>query len=567
MVRIPRLWRAVGPTLWLCLTPGLLEAATIQTPAEASNFTHYSQTGAISRFLSRLDEVSPRLEVRLVGRTLHSNLLAPRDLYLCIITKGGVRLPSQLSRTKPTILLVASQHGDEHSAKEAVLQLIRDLTVGELEPLLEQVNVLVVPQANPYGNALDQRRNEQNVDQNRDHVKLESPGVQAIHRVFRDWMPEVTVDVHEKGDDYYRVSIGCVSNANIHEELQSFSRSVVLTEVAADLKREKVPFHEYLITQPLGVDSSAGAATPQAPAEPREMMKRYSTTDLNDGRNSLGIYETLSFIQEGSSRSDLETLRERTRWQYLGLRSLIESVARHGERVGALVRERRSALLATAAVYSADDLVHLRMEYVRDEQQPTLTIKRFVEADPPIRGVLKVDKRAGDLLTREDVAPPPFPPRQKVERQVVKNWFPEVQATLSVTRPLGYVVPAAHPDVVDTMLQHGLEIDVFLADAVMQVEASRVLEVIPSDRDYLAPTVIDVASEALQIVAKTGDFYVSCEQPGASLIPNLLEPQAQYGLIRYWKYGLVPEEGDVFPFYRVTTRSELPLAAYKRWTR
>ena len=48
------------------------------------------------------------------------------------------------------------------------MELIRDLTVGELEPLLEQVNVLVIPQANPHGNALDQRRNEQNLDQNRD---------------------------------------------------------------------------------------------------------------------------------------------------------------------------------------------------------------------------------------------------------------------------------------------------------------------------------------------------------------------------------------------------------------
>ncbi len=41
------------------------------------------------------------------------------------------------------------------------MELIRDLTVGELEPLLEQVNVLIIPQANPYGNDLDQRRNEQ----------------------------------------------------------------------------------------------------------------------------------------------------------------------------------------------------------------------------------------------------------------------------------------------------------------------------------------------------------------------------------------------------------------------
>ena len=71
------------------------------------------------------------------------------------------------------------------------------------------------------------------------------------------------------------------------------------------------------------MDTSAGAALrPEDLAGPREEMKRYSTTDLNDGRNSLGIFETLSFIQEGASRHDLETLKGRTAWQYRGLQGL-----------------------------------------------------------------------------------------------------------------------------------------------------------------------------------------------------------------------------------------------------
>ncbi|GAI26745.1 unnamed protein product, partial [marine sediment metagenome] len=32
------------------------------------------------------------------------------------------------------------------------------------------------------------------------------------------------------------------------------------------------------------------------------------------------------------------------------------------------------------------------------------------------------------------------------------NWFPDVEPTLSVPRPLGYIIPAKHLDVVETLL-------------------------------------------------------------------------------------------------------------------
>lgn len=73
------------------------------------------------------------------------------------------------------------------------------------------------------------------------------------------------------------------------------------------------------------------------------MLTRPSTTDLNDGRNSLGIYETISFIQEGASRHDLPTLKDRTTYQYLGIKGLVQSVARHADQVLALVTSSRAA--------------------------------------------------------------------------------------------------------------------------------------------------------------------------------------------------------------------------------
>jgi len=542
-------------------------AETVKTPAEEANYNQYSQYEEITAFLSRVSHLSEKTKIQIIGQTRETKDYSSKDLYLCIISEEGADSPLKLNRKKPTFLLVAVQHGNEQSAKEAALWLIRDLATGKLENLVKKVNFLIIPQANPYGNWFDQRRNEQDLDLNRDHVKLEAPEVEAIHHVFRAWMPEVTMDVHEKGDDYYRVSIGCVSNANIHHSLQEFSRSKILADVWKKLDEKRITHHEYLITQRMGIDSSAGVQYRDEDLAGREEMKRYSTTDLNDGRNSLGIYETLSFIQEGASRHDLKTLKERTDYQYYGIRYFAESVAEHGEEILSLVNGLRKKLLAQAKVFSEDDLVHLRMQYARDEKEPELTIQKFERIEVPIRGILKVDKKAGDLITRNDLVRYRQPSENKVVKEIVTNWFPNVEPILSVSRPLGYIIGAKYQDVVETLLGHDIKVEMFARDIHLEVESYLTREILPARDDYLPPQKIDVEKKKLQTIIKRGDFYVSCAQWGANLVPCLLEPQSQYGFIRYWKFNLVPEVGDIFPFYRFVGKKTLPLIPYKNWRR
>jgi len=556
---------SVAAVLIISAQTGLGAEEKIRTPAEASHFMQYTQHEDIVRFLSRLDHLSPELEVRIVGRTLPVQNYGAKDIFLCILSEEGAGSPDKIDRSKPTFFLVAAKHGNEQSAKEAALGLVRDLAVGGLKPLLRDVNVLVLPTANPYGNNQDQRRNEQDLDLNRDQVKLESPEAETINRVFRTWMPEVTLDVHEKGNDYYRVSIGCVSNVNIHARLQNFERGVLLAETAEALSEKNITFHEYLITQAMGIDSSAGVRYGREDTAGRRQMKRFSTSDLNDGRNSLGIYETLSFIQEGASRHDLETLKERTGYQYFGIRFLLESVARHGEEINTLVRGLRRDLEAKASVFTENDLVHLRMRYARNPEDATLTIQEFRRSRSPIRGILTVDKKAGDPLTAADIRPNPSGSEYQVIDRVVENWFPLVEPTTSVVRPLGYIVPAAHRDVIETLVKHGLELHLFTADFLLETEAYQITDIVSAQYDYLPPESIDVENSAVRTVAKRGDIYVPCAQPAANLIPCLLEPQSQYGLIRYWAYKLVPEKGDVFPFLRVTKTVDLPLVPYRGW--
>lgn len=538
---------------------------TIRTPAEEANYLQYSQNEAIAAFLSALDLSSKEVAVSIVGRTLSAEAYGARDIFLVVISKNGAATPETLDRTKPTVLFTAAQHGNEQSAKEAVLQIIRDVAAGDLRSLLDKVNVLAMPQTNPYGNFMNVRVNELDLDMNRDHVKAEAEGVRAIHRVFRDFMPEATIDVHEKGDDYYRVSIGCVSNVNIGRDLQDFSRGVLLAEVEKSLAKKRIAFHEYLVTEDLGVDTSSGAAYERGPAGPREEMKRFSTTDLNDGRNSLGIFETLSFIQEGSSRHDLETLRDRTAWQYGGLRAYLESVAGHAAEVLKMVRGDRARLLDRAAARDGADPIHLRMIFARDPKEPQLLLKRFETVESPIRGVLKVDKKAGETLLAGDIAPVPGPRTMKIVDEVVKNWFPNVEPTLSVVRPRGYIIPAGRMDIVENLLALGVEVGLVAKDAIAEAEAYEVTAIVPSKLDYVAPDKIDVAVKAVKVPVKKGDFFVDCVQPAANLVSCLLEPQSEFGLIRYWKFKLVPEAGGVFEILRFAGKDAPEVIPYKRW--
>jgi len=205
------------------------------------------------------------------------------------------------------------------------------------------------------------------------------------------------------------------------------------------------------------------------------------------------------------------------------------------------------------------------MGYVRDPKVPELILKRFERSESPIRGILLVDKKAGEALTSRDIAPNPAPAGFKVINEIVKHWFPEVEARLSVSRPAGYIIPAGRQDVIQTLLNHGIQVEMFTEDGALEVEAYTITDLVPAEEDYLAPKGIDLEKKTLQTIVRKGDYYVSCLQDGANLIPCLLEPQSDYGLIRYWKYKLVPEKGDIFAFYRMPGPPALPKVPYKRW--
>lgn len=98
---------------------------------------------------------------------------------------------------KPTVMLVGQQHGNEPAGSEALLVLSRELAQGLLQPLLERINVVIVPRANPDGAAANLRTTHNGLDMNHDHLLLVTPEAQALARLARSYNPAVVVDAHE----------------------------------------------------------------------------------------------------------------------------------------------------------------------------------------------------------------------------------------------------------------------------------------------------------------------------------------------------------------------------------
>ena len=168
------------------LAAGPALAASWSLPEDHRSLTKTASFAEMESFLKSIDGTG--------GATVsvEGTSAAGRPLYAVHLNGGGER-PWR-------ILLYAQQHGDEVAGKDALLYLVRD--IGRDPKLLPaDVDLWVVPMVNPDGAGANTRENAAGVDLNRDHISLEQPETQALHRLARRLRPAVAVDCHEFGRD------------------------------------------------------------------------------------------------------------------------------------------------------------------------------------------------------------------------------------------------------------------------------------------------------------------------------------------------------------------------------
>ncbi len=477
---------------------------TFPTPLELADGDVLTSHDDMMSFLAQLQSGTQAFTMETIGSSLEGRSLVALRFADPAGSGSG-------SAEKLRVLVYAQQHGNEPSGKEAAIALARDIATGGFTGFLSSVDFFLVPQMNPDGSEIRQRGNASGMDLNRDHITLSTPEVAALHALFNDVLPEATLDVHEYGfagsswveaglHKNFGQQIGALSNPNMSLALREYAWNRVIPGMTAQLAPRQVLLQRYLVTD--------------GPAE----RYRYSTTALNDGRNSMGIYNSLSFLTEGRNGLTVESdIRERARQQLETIKAFLTFLGDNASEVKGLVEAERGNLTLS----TLPPEVALVMDYVPDPERPDLTV-----------GVIDVE--TGEART-----------------MAVGSFHPLVEATLWVNRPMGYTIPAGLTDVLAVLHRHGMETIPVETSTTATLETYRIAEVLPGtleDKDFL-----DVKVEVTEAEAEVpaGDVIVWCDQMASNLIVTLLEPQSQWGLAALPEFASLLTVGSTYPIRRI----------------
>jgi hypothetical protein len=489
-----------------------IQAAQYQTQLEKSDWTELTGYEQMMSYLKPLVGSSASVKMDSIGTSVSG-----RSIPVLYFSKDKV-FASQRS-TKPVVMIIAQHHGDEPSGKEAALIVARRL-LNEDSGLLNRLDLILVPQINPDGSEKGTRRNADNMDLNRNHVILSEPESNAIHQLFLDWMPEVTLDVHEYNavlDRWIEAGyikdaeemLGGVTNINIDSQIIDFTRNIFIPETGKGIEKDGFRFHRYIVGSPF-----------------EEGVVRYSTTAINDGRHSFGIYNSLSFIIEGKRYGNLTNeIERRTKGQVSAILNFLKTTDRHAEDMLGLVNQSRLGM-------GDQNQSYIQMDYFPDKDRPTLNFPVF--------------ELNSWTHTNKDLT----------------NYKPVVKVKKSVGKPAAYSFEASQTRLIELLKRHRIEMLILKTDQQAEVETYLIKHVTDAIDEQKHTFIVDLDKTTQNETLKTGTVIVPVQGRASNLIPLLLEPESSWGIVATRAAGKdrfenFLTEGKPFPIKRLISIDQL----------
>jgi hypothetical protein len=156
------------------------------TPGLAAGRQDFTSHAEVFTLIDALARRSPRLGLETIGHSQEGRAV------VLLVLSGRRGFDPEL----PTVMVLGQQHGNEPAGGEAALALAQSLAT-ERSALLDKVNVLIVPRANPDGAEHFGRLSANGIDVNRDHLLVLTPEALAITAAVRRYQPQVMLDLHE----------------------------------------------------------------------------------------------------------------------------------------------------------------------------------------------------------------------------------------------------------------------------------------------------------------------------------------------------------------------------------
>ncbi len=475
----------------------------ILTPLQKSNYTKITSHDELSQFIKEVDEKSDLIRSEVLTKSIEG-----RELYTVYLSNDGFGK----DKSKLKVLIFAQQHGNEQSGKEGALLLISELIKPENQYLFDKIDFALVPQMNPDGSEKNQRRNGDSVDLNRNHLILTEPETIGMHNLFNEYLFEVAMDVHEyypygkTWENYgYRANndeeLGVNTNVNVSEEIRTLQKKEYLPFIKKYLNDRNYSYCEY------------------SPGGPPEIdYIRHSTFDINDGRQSFGIQNTFSFIQEGLNGQDgfVDNIKHRAEGQMTGMCGLLEFAYNHKDEIKNLVNESRKNLINN----SVSNKVAIQLDHFSDGSKLELPLLSY--------------------YTNKDTV------------ITVSDYRPIVKSIYDVERPKGYLVPKSLKEIVDWADRHELIYSDYKKSTDDKIEQYFIsgIDSMDFERDIIVNSTVEVKTINNNL-NEIDYIFIPVNQLRNNMIVIALEPKSELGLVTYKQFEHLLKKGEKFPILRV----------------
>ncbi|MCF6270263.1 MAG: succinylglutamate desuccinylase/aspartoacylase family protein [Melioribacteraceae bacterium] len=466
----------------------LLTLLVFSTKANSQQFLYKSEILETTSYLSMMDflyEITKDSEIMKLDY-LGVSYLGRKIPYVTINKKTD--------SVKVKFMIFAQQHGNEPSGKEALLVLFQEISSGLHSKWFNKIELIIVPMVNPDGAELGSRLTANGVDLNRSHVNLRNAEVLGLQNLFYENMPEVTLDIHET--NYYRKewidwgyiktsrqNMGIVTNPNIAESIFELSNKKAFPFVKKYVENAGFSFSNYYLGNLYKGEKN-----------------RFSNLGIYDGRQSFGIFNTLSFIIEGKNgRSLNDSLTIRRNGQLTNIKGLIEFVYKNCTEIQGTIDSAR------------EDIINSK------ESDEIVIRSKYVETDSTINLVMhNVNKKEDTLMT--------FP------------FGGIVKATLTINKPKGYLIPNNDTLLVALLKKHHIKFEPYRVKEnenifKYKIAADSVQEL---EKDNFNIEKIKVSNlEPLQF------YFVPINQIASNFITLIFEPKSKSGVNS--KYGVLSD--------------------------
>jgi hypothetical protein len=474
---------------------------------------------------------SPLIHVTSMGYTTEG-----RSIPLVVVGRVADASPAAVMRSgKLRIYIQANIHAGEVEGKEAALVLLRDLASGRHAAWLDSVVLLVAPIYNADGNervsltnrplqlgpvgGMGQRPNAQQLDLNRDHIKLESPEARSQVLLFRNYDPHVAIDLH-------------TTDGSVHGYHLTYAEPLhpaTDTAIVNLLRRGLLPSVTQTVKRTDGWDFFYYGNMPESPV------------DRGGGGTAIGWY---SFDHRPRFSNNYWGLRGR-----IGILSEAYSYATFQDRINATRR-----FVEETVTYAAANASRIRAITAQADAHVVTGESLAVRA--------KLHAGADIFILRGEVAEETNPytgqrmlRRLDVRRPEMMPDYTTFEGTEYERVPVAYFIPASQAAAIERLAAHGIRTTTLAQPLRVPVQRFRIDSTWTTAREFQGHKERQVTGrwETSGDSIPAGTVVARTDQPLGRLLFIMMEPRSDDGLLDWNFFDEALSGARYYPVLRALT--------------